>query len=94
MKSRRTRCRILHKHAKDQFSRFPADTFFVYMFPMPQEPRPVELESCSMPANNSFWLDEDKRSPLPVPESAPLHPEQSVGSGKSRLKILPFQNVE
>ena len=32
--------------------------------------------------------------PLPVPESAPLHPEQSVGSGKSRLKILPFQNVE
>jgi hypothetical protein len=73
--SRRTPCRIPRECAKDQFSQFPADTFSAHMFPMPREPRPVELESCSMAAKNNIWLDEDQRSPPPAPQSAQHHPE-------------------
>jgi hypothetical protein len=47
---------------RHQSSQFPADTFSARMFPMPREPRPVELESCSMPTNNSLWRDEDQSS--------------------------------
>src|ERR1017187_3578499 len=40
--------------------------------------RPIQLESCSVPADNSLRLDEDQCLLPSTPEPSQRHPEQSV----------------
>ncbi len=55
---------------------------------------PVQRESLSMPAGDSFGLQDDKRL-LPVgPASRQKQPEDSVRSPESRAPVTPIQNGE
>jgi hypothetical protein len=47
-----------------------------------------------MPANDCFRLDENQCSPPTGPEPAQHHPEQFVGSSKSRRRMFLFQDSE
>ena len=79
MDARRTPCGILRDHAKDQLAQFLADAFSAHLNPTPREPRPIQLEPCTVPANDSLWLDEDQRV-LPFrPELPQDHPESLAG---------------
>jgi hypothetical protein len=86
--------RVLADHAKNEFAQFPADTFSPSSGSMPRNPRPIQLEPRSMPTNDSLWLDKDQRLLPSRPEPAQCHPEQSVRSCKSRLRMLPLQNAK
>src|ERR1019366_4664261 len=80
--------------AKDQLSQFPSDAFSSHTDPMPRKPGPIQPESCPMPANDGFGLDENQ-SPVPMsPEPAQHHPEQFVRKSKPRLRMLLFQDGE
>ena len=48
---------------------------------MPRKPRPIQLESRLMPANDGLRLDEDQRLLPSRPEPPQHHPEQFIGSG-------------
>src|ERR1035441_1368793 len=70
---------IFCNHAKDQLAQFLVDAFSARANPTPREPRPIELEPCTVPANDSLGLNEDQRV-LPFrPEPPQDHPEQLVG---------------
>src|ERR1039458_4515676 len=76
--ARRAPSGILRDHAKDQFAQFPAHTLSSHGGPMPREPPPIQLETRSVPANNSLRLDEDQR-PIPSPPKPSRdHPEEFV----------------
>src|SRR6476646_4016595 len=84
---------ILRYHAKDQFAQFLAETFSAGPNPTPREPCPIQLEPCTVPANNGLWLDEEQ-SVLPFrPESAQDHPEQLVGSRGQRRGFRCFKTT-
>jgi hypothetical protein len=59
-------CGVFRCHAKDQLAQFLADAFSARPNPTAREPRPIQLGPCTVPANNSLWLDEDQRVP-PIP---------------------------
>ena len=85
--ARCTPCGIIRDHAKDQLAQFLADAFSACPNPTPREPRPIELEPCTMPANDCLWLDDDQRV-LPFrPESPQDHPEQLIGGGDLRARM-------
>jgi hypothetical protein len=87
-------CGIFRDHAKDQLAQFLADVFSARANPTPREPRPIQLEPCTVPANDSLWLDEDQRV-LPFrPEPPQDHPEKFVGGGDLRARIPRLQNVK
>ena len=50
---------IFLDHAKDQVAQFLANAFSAGPNLASREPRPIELEPCTMPANDSLRLDED-----------------------------------
>src|SRR5580658_6100610 len=52
-------CGIFRDHAKDQLTQFLADAFSARPNPTLRQPRPIQLEPCTVPANDSLWLDED-----------------------------------
>jgi len=84
---------ILRYHAKDQFAQFLAETFSAGPNPTPREPCPIQLEPCTVPANNGLWLDEEQ-SVLPFrPEHAQDHPEQLVGSRGQRRGFRCFKTT-
>src|ERR1700694_1570665 len=83
---------IFRDHAKDEIAQFLADAFSARANSTPREPRPIQLEPCTVPANNSLWLDEDQRVPPFRPEPAQDHPEQLVGSRDQRARIPLLQN--
>src|ERR1700676_4603069 len=85
-------CGVFRDHAKDQLAQFLADAFSTRANPTPREPRPIQLEPCTVPANNSLWLDEDQRVPPFRPEPAQDHPQQLVGSRDLRARIPLLQN--
>ena len=92
--ARRAPGSVLGDHAEDEFAQFPAHALSSHTVSIPRKPRPVELESRPMPANDGFRLDENQR-PLPSrPKSPQYHPEHFVGSGKSRLRMPLFQDGE
>ena len=94
MNARRAPGGVLGYHAKDQLSQFPSDAFSSHTDPMPRKPGPIQPESCPMPANDGFGLDENQ-SPVPMsPEPAQHHPEQFVRKSKPRLRMLLFQDGE
>jgi len=92
MDSGRTPGPVLRNHAEDQFAQFPADAPSSCPNLMPREPRPISLEPCSMPANNSFRPDEDQCPLPPRPEPSQRHPKQFIRSGKSRQRVTLPQN--
>src|SRR5271166_5977005 len=80
-------CGVFRDHAKDHFAQFLADTFSARPNPMSRVARPIQLESCTAPATDSLWLDEDQ-GVLPFrPEPPQDHPEQLVGSGELRARM-------
>ena len=84
-------CGIFHDHAKDQFAQFLADACSARANPTPREPRPIQLEPRTVPANACSWLDEDQRA-LPFrPESPEDHPKQLGGRGDLRARMPLFQ---
>jgi hypothetical protein len=85
---------ILCNHAEDEVVQLLADASSSHTGPMPREPRPIQLELHLMPANDSLRLDEDQCPPPSRPEPPQYHPEQFVGSGKSRPRMSLFQNAE
>src|SRR5579859_2925576 len=90
--ARRAPCGVLCYHAEDQFAQFLADTFSAGPNLTPREPCPIQLEPCTVPANNSFWLNEDQRVPPFRPEPPQDHPKQLVGSGDRRARFPLLQN--
>ena len=82
MNARRTPGRVLGHHAEDELAQFLVHAFSSCMFAMPREPRPVELEASSMPANDSLRLNENQSSLPSRPEAPQHHPEESIGIGK------------
>jgi hypothetical protein len=59
---------------------------------MPREPPPIQLETRSVPANNSLRLDEDQR-PIPSrPKPSQDPPEEFVRNTKPRLRTPSLQN--
>jgi hypothetical protein len=94
MNLRRAPNRILRDPAKDEFAHFLADTSSSHAEPMPRQPRPIQLESRPMPADDGLRLNEDQ-CPLPFrPEPLQDPPEQLVGYGESRLRVPAFQDAE
>src|SRR5450631_4051528 len=92
MDARRTPCGILRDHAKDQLAQFLTDAFSAHLNPTPREPRPIQLEPCTVPANDGLWPDEDQLV-LPFrPEPPQDHPEQLAGGGDLRARIPLLQN--
>jgi hypothetical protein len=90
--ARRAPSGILRDHAKDQLAQFPAHTLSSHGGPMPREPPPIQLETRSVPANNSLRLDEDQR-PIPSrPKPSQDHPEEFVRNTKPRLRTPSLQN--
>jgi len=84
--------RILGNHAKDKVAQFPADALSSHAGSMPREPRPIQLESRPMPANNGLRLD-DNQCRLPSRPKPPKHyPEHFFGSGKPRLRMPLLQD--
>jgi hypothetical protein len=61
---------------------------------MPREPRPIELESCPVPTNNSFRLHKHQCSLPSRPELSQCHPEQLVDNNKTDVGTLPFQHAK
>lgn len=56
-----TRCtpgRVLGDHAEDEFTQFHTDTLSSHTVSIPREPRPIQLEACVVPTNNSLRLDQ------------------------------------
>jgi hypothetical protein len=47
-----------------------------------------------MPANNGLWLDKNQRLFPSRPEAPQYHPKQFVRCGKSRVRMLLFQDGE
>ena len=85
-------CGVFRYHAKDQLAQFLADAFSARANPTPREPRPIQLEPCTVPANDCLRLDEDQRA-LPFrPEPPQDHPEQLVGSRDLRSRTPLLQN--
>jgi hypothetical protein len=94
MNARRTPGRVIGDHTEDEFTQLLANAFSSRESPMPREPRPIQLEPCPVPANDSLRLDEDQR-PLPSrPEPPQHHPEQFVRSSEPRLRVPSFQDAE
>jgi hypothetical protein len=90
--ARRAPSGILRDHAKDQLAQFPAHTLSSHGGPMPREPPPIQLETRSVPANNSLRLDEDQR-PIPSrPKPSQDPPEEFVRNTKPRLRTPSLQN--
>jgi hypothetical protein len=94
MNAWRTPSPVLSDHAKDEFAQFPADAFPSHALSMPREPRPIQLEPCPMPADDSLRLNEDQCPYPAIPQLPQHHPEQFVRNSKSRLRILLFENTE
>ena len=85
---------IFSDHAEDEVAQFPAHAFSSRMGRLPRDPRPIQLESYPMPANDSLWLDKDQ-CPLPSRPYAPQHhPEQFVGNRNPRLRMSLLPNSE
>jgi hypothetical protein len=75
MNPRRTPGRIVADHAKNQFAQFPADASSPHASLMPREPRPLQLEPGTVPANDGLRLDENQCLLPTRPEPAQHHPE-------------------
>ncbi len=91
---RRTPGWILGDHGEDKFTQFFADALSFHAIPAPREPRPIQLESCLVPAHDGLWMDENQ-CPLPSRPKPPQDdPKQFVRSGKPRLRMFLFQNDE
>jgi hypothetical protein len=84
--------RVLDDHTEDEFAQFFADAFSSHLVPMTRKPRPIQLESCPMPANDGLRLDEDQRPSPSRPKPPQDHPEQFVRRSESRLRVLLFQD--
>jgi len=85
---------ILGDHAKDEFVQLCADTLPASMSSMPREPSPIGFEASSVPANDGFGLDENQGLFPSRPDSPQHHLEQSIRSGKARLRKSPPQYLE
>ncbi len=94
MNTRRAPSRILRNHAKDEVTEFSVDALSAGARAMARQPRPIQLESCAMPPYDRLRLHDDQRTFPPCPEPLQDHPEQFVGSGKSRLGMPLFQYGE
>jgi hypothetical protein len=90
--ARRTPGRVLSHHSVDEFAQFPAHTSSARMLPMPREPRPIQFESCPMPADDRLRLDKNQCLPPTRPEPPQYHPKQLIESGKPRLWMPLFQD--
>jgi len=59
---------------------------------MPREPRPIQLGSRPVPANDSLRLNKDQQT-FPFRPTPPQgHPEQLVACRESRLRMLSLEN--
>ena len=83
---------VLGNHTEDKLAQFYADTFSAYATPMQREPSPIRFESGTVPANNCLRLDENQRPLPPRPEAPQCHPEESVSSSKSWLRMSSIQD--
>src|ERR1035441_10673135 len=93
MNALRTPSSVFVDHAEDQRAQFPAHTFSPRWSPMPRKPGPIQLESRPMPANDRLWLHEDQCPAPAFPEPLQHDPEQFVGRGKSRQRMLDRKSV-
>ena len=75
----------------ERLAQLLADAFSARPNPTLREPRPIQLELCTVPANNSLWLDEDQSVHPFRPRPPQGHPEQLVGGGDlwTRIPLLP-----
>ena len=62
--------------------------------PMPREPRPIQLESGPMPADDGLRLDENQCPPPFRPEPPQDRPKHLVMSCNSRLRVPAFRDGE
>ena len=84
--------RVLGDPAEDEFAQSHADALSSHTVSIPRKPRPVEIESRPMPANDGLRLDENQRLLPPRPKPPQDHPKLFVGSGEPRLRVPLFQN--
>ena len=94
MNSWRTPGRVLGNHAENDLPQFPAHAFPSRTSPVSRNPRPIQLEPGSVPANHRLRLDEDQCPPPTSPEAPQANPEQFVKNGKPRLRMLLFENTK
>ena len=90
--ARRAPSGILRDHAKDQFAQFLTDALSSHAGPMVREPRPIQLETRPMPANDCLRLDEEQRPTPSGPEPSQDPPEEFVRNTKPRLRTPSLQN--
>ena len=72
---RRAPSGVVGDHAEDQLAQFFSHALSSHAVPMPREPRPVQLETSPMPANDSLRSDENQRRFPSRPKPPQDYPE-------------------
>jgi len=91
LNSRCAPSRILRNDLEDELTNFLACRPSAHADSGPRNPLPVQLEPCTMPANDRIRLHQDQRLSPPGPEVTQHNPEKSVairdlGCGRLRAK--------
>ncbi len=94
MDPRRTPGAILGYHTEDQLTQFRARRLSSNYGMFAREPFPIHLEAGTMPTHDSVWLDQDQNLSPSRPQPAQYNPKESVGSGKSWLRMAPRHDRE
>src|ERR1035437_7181460 len=83
---------VLRQHAKDEFTQFPAHAFSTNGNTMPRNPLPIQLESCTVPADDRLGLQKHQGLLPARPEPAHKNPEDPVRSLEPRFWTPHLQN--
>ena len=92
MNARCAPSRVLDNHLEDQFTQLlgrrpPAAPSTLSGYPFPVEP-----ESCTVPADDRIWLNDEQNATPIVPDSPHDQPKRLVDDSDSRPPILPSQD--
>jgi hypothetical protein len=88
--ARRAQRRALGDDKEYEFAQFPTDALSSHTVSIPRKPRPVELESGPMPADDCFRLDENQCTLPSWPEPADRrHGVLAAATGPSTVECAP-----
>jgi hypothetical protein len=82
---------LLGHHSKDQVLQLFTDALSSGLGAAPRDPRPIELESGAVPANNCRWLHKNQHLSPPGPVAPKQNPEQPIGCSEPRLRMSSLQ---
>ena len=85
---------ILDHHAEDEVANLLGNSFPANYSASSRNRSPIKCESCSMPANNGFWADDDEGSLPARPQLTNNDPKGFVEQIQSRSGMLALENRE